>query len=248
MTGRRSGLVRRAIPVKVGRVKPYVQLAEARLRDGTVFSLHTHDGKFYLKNDRRELMSTALTYSEQLLAELGCAALLDGMPTRPKHPRVLIGGLGMGFTLKRTLELVGRPATVEVAELVPEIIEWNRTFLAEHNGPILGDERTKIYRGDLFDCLAERGKASYDAILIDIDDGPDMLITQGNARLYSPGFLARIRDALAPGGCVAYWLALPNADFVRGLNKAGFTVEEHLAKPHANSKKPRHRIYVARRR
>jgi spermidine synthase len=248
VTGRRSGLVRRAIPVKVGRVKPYVQLAEARLRDGTVFSLHTHDGKFYLKNDRRELMSTALTYSEQLLAELGCAALLDGMPTRPKHPRVLIGGLGMGFTLKRTLELVGRPATVEVAELVPEIIEWNRTFLAEHNGPILGDERTKIYRGDLFDCLAERGKASYDAILIDIDDGPDMLITQGNARLYSPGFLARIRDALAPGGCVAYWLALPNADFVRGLNKAGFTVEEHLAKPHANSKKPRHRIYVARRR
>lgn len=245
---RRSGLVHRAIPVKVGGVKPYVQLAEARLRDGTVFSLHTHDGKFYLKNDRRELMSTALTYSEQLLAELGCAALLDGLPSRPKHPRVLIGGLGMGFTLKRTLELVGRPATVEVAELVPEIIEWNRTFLAEHNGPILGDERTKIHRGDLFDCLAERGKASYDAILIDIDDGPDMLITQGNARLYSPGFLARIRDALAPGGCVAYWLALPNADFVKGLNKAGFVVEEHLAKPHANSKKPRHRIYVARRR
>ena len=241
-------IVRRAIPRMVGPVKPYVQLAEARLRDGTVFSLHTHDGKFYLKNDRRELMSTALTYSEQLLAELGCAALLDGLPSRPKHPRVLIGGLGMGFTLKRTLELVGRPATVEVAELVPEIIEWNRTFLAEHNGPILGDERTKIYRGDLFDCLAERGKASYDAILIDIDDGPDMLITQGNARLYSPGFLARIRDALAPGGCVAYWLALPNADFVRGLNKAGFTVEEHLAKPHANSKKPRHRIYVARRK
>jgi spermidine synthase len=234
--------------VKVGGVKPYVQLAEARLRDGTVFSLHTHDGKFYLKNDRRELMSTALTYSEQLLAELGCADLLEGLPSRPKHPRVLIGGLGMGFTLKRTLELVGRPATVEVAELVPEIIEWNRTFLAEHNGPILGDERTKIHRGDLFDCLAERGKAGYDAILIDIDDGPDMLITQGNARLYSPGFLARIRDALAPGGCVAYWLALPNADFVKGLNKAGFTVEEHLAKPHANSKKPRHRIYVARRR
>ena len=189
-----------------------------------------------------------MAYSEQLLAELGCATLLEGLPSRPKHPRVLIGGLGMGFTLKRTLELVGRPATVEVAELVPEIIEWNRTFLAEHNGPILGDERTKIYRGDLFDCLAERGKASYDAILIDIDDGPDMLITQGNARLYSPGFLARIRDALAPGGCVAYWLALPNADFVRGLNKAGFTVEEHLAKPHANSKRPRHRIYVARRR
>jgi hypothetical protein len=74
-----------------------------------------------------------------------------------------------------------------------------------------------------------------------------MLITEGNARLYSAGFLARIRDALAAGGRVAYWLALPNADFVRSLGKAGFTVEEHLAKPHANSKRPRHRIYVARR-
>lgn len=232
----------------VGPVKPYVQLAEARLRDGTVFSLHAHDGKFYLKNDRRELMSTALTYSEQLLAELGCAALREGLPSRPKHPRVLIGGLGMGFTLKRTLELVGRPATVEVAELVPEIIEWNRTFLAEHNGPILADERTRIHQGDLFDCLGAGGKVAYDAILIDIDDGPDMLITEGNARLYSPAFLARIRAALVPGGCVAYWLALPNADFVRGLNKAGFTVEEHLAKPHEKSKRPRHRIYIARRK
>jgi spermidine synthase len=243
-----AGLARRGIPVKVGRVKPYVQLAEARLRDGTVFSLHTHDGKFYLKNDRRELMSTALTYSEQLLAELGCAALLEGLPSRPKHPRVLIGGLGMGFTLKRTLELVGRPATVEVAELVPEIIEWNRTFLAEHNGPILGDERAKIYRGDLFDCLAERGKGAYDAILIDIDDGPDMLITEGNARLYTPAFLAKVRNALAPGGCVAYWLALPTPDFVKSLNRAGFQVEEHPAKAHANSKRPRHCIYIARPR
>jgi spermidine synthase len=243
-----KSIARGANPRMVGRVKPYVQLAEARLRDGTVFSLHAHDGKFYLKNDRRELMSTALTYSEQLLAELGCAALREGLPSRPKHPRVLIGGLGMGFTLKRTLEWVGRPATVEVAELVPEIIEWNRTFLAEHNGPILADERTRIHPGDLFDCLAARGKGSYDAILIDIDDGPDMLITEGNARLYSPAFLARIREALAPGGCVAYWMALPSPDFVRSLGKAGFTVEEHLAKPHEKSKRPRHRIYIARRK
>lgn len=154
-------------------MKPYVKLAEAKMPTGTLFSLHQHDGHFYLKNDRLDMMSTALTYSEQLLAEKGCADLLETHPSRPAHPRILIGGLGMGFTLKRALELVGRPATVEVAELIGEIIEWNRTFLVEHNGALLEDERTEIYHGDLFDCLAKDGrKGVYDAILIDIDEAP----------------------------------------------------------------------------
>ncbi|MEM7385808.1 MAG: spermidine synthase, partial [Verrucomicrobiota bacterium] len=166
-------------------MKPYVKLAEARLPSGTLFSLHKHDGKFYLKNDRLDLMSTALTWSEQLLAEKGCVDLFEGKASRPDHPRILIGGLGMGFTLKRALELVGRPATVEVAEIVPEIIEWNRTFLVEHNGPLLEDERTRIFEGDLFDCLGRAGSGRYDAILIDIDDAPDMLITPDNDRLYT---------------------------------------------------------------
>jgi len=160
---------------------------------------------------------------------------------------VLIGGLGMGFTLKRTLELIGKPATVEVAELVEEIVTWNRTFLVEHNGPLLEDERTKIYQGDLFDCLAQNGrKGYYDVILIDIDDAPDMLITPGNERLYTPDFLAKIREALAPGGCVAYWLAEPTPSFEKSLIKAGFRVEATPAKPHEKSKRARHCIYVAR--
>ena len=229
-------------------MKPYVQLAEARLADGTVFSLHQHDGNFYLKNDGRELMSTKLTHSEEMLADLGCAHVLEGVASRVSHPKVLIGGLGMGFTLRRVLERIGRPATVEVAELMPEIIEWNRTFLAEHNGPILADERTHVFEGDLFDCLAKHGKGSFDAILIDIDDGPDMLITGENARLYKPSFFARIRDALAPGGLAAYWMAHPTPAFEKMLLKAGFQVEAHPAKPHAKSKKPRHCIYVASRR
>ncbi|MGY8691283.1 MAG: spermine synthase, partial [Verrucomicrobiales bacterium] len=132
-------------------------------------------------------MSTALTFSEQLLAEKGCQSLVAGHSERPAHPRILIGGLGMGFTLKRALELVGEPATIEVSELVPEVIEWNRTFLVEHNGPLLEDERTKIFEGDLYDCLGKgKNNASYDAILMDIDDAPDMLVNPGNARLYSP--------------------------------------------------------------
>ncbi|WP_338689705.1 hypothetical protein [Haloferula helveola] len=227
-------------------MKPYVQLAEARLADGTVFSLHKHDGRFYLKNDGRELMSTRMTYSEQLMAELGCAGIADGRSGRPAHPRVLIGGLGMGFTLKRALEVVGHPATIEVAELMPEIVEWNRTFLSEHNGPVLEDERTRVFQGDLFECLAKYGKHSLDVLLVDIDDGPDMLITEGNSRLYTPSFFSKVREVLKPEGCAAYWMAHPTPAFEKKLVRAGFRVEAHPAKPHEKSKKPRHCIYVAR--
>jgi spermidine synthase len=154
----------------------------------------------------------------------------------------------MGFTLKRVLELIGKPATVEVAELVPEIIEWNRTFLVEHNGPLLEDERTKIHLGDLYDLLMNCGRDAYDAILIDIDDTPEMLITEVNGRLYTPSFLERIKQALKPGGYVTYWLAMPTPSFEKGLKKAGFDVESFPAKPHEKSKRTRHCIYVARPR
>lgn len=226
-------------------VKPFVNLAEARLPDGTLYSLHKHDGKFYLKYNGLDLMSTALTFSEQLLAEKGCANLTDGHASRPKHPQILIGGLGMGFTLKKVLELVGRPATVEVAELVPEIIEWNRSFLVEHNGPLMEDDRTKLYLGDLYDLITKGEAGRYDAILIDIDDTPEMLITEINGRLYTPRFLEKTKQALKPGGCVAYWLAMPTPSFEKGLKRAGFSVQSFPAKPHEKSKRTRHCIYLA---
>ncbi len=229
-------------------MKPYVKLSESKMPDGTVFSLHQHDGNFYLKYNGLELMSTALTFSEQLLADIGCADLLENKATRPNHPRILIGGLGLGYTLKRTLELVGRPATVEVAELMPPLIEWNRTFLVEHNGPLLEDPRTQITQGDLFDIISSKGKGSYDALLLDIDNTPDDLITSGNARLYSAGFLAKIREVVTPTGRVAYWLSEPAPDFKKCLLKAGFHVDEHAAKPHEKSKRARHCIYLASRR
>lgn len=226
-------------------MKPFVNLAEARLPDGTVFSLHKHDGKFYLKYNGLDLMSTALTFSEQMLAELGCSQIAAKSPSRPKHPKVLIGGLGMGFTLKRVLDLIGSPATVEVAELVSEIIEWNRSYLVEHNGPLLEDERTKLFHGDLYDLLMKDKGGSYDSILIDIDDTPEMLITEVNGRLYTPAFLDRTKRALRPGGCVAYWLAMPSPKFEKALKRAGFKVQSFAAKPHEKSKRTRHCIYLA---
>ena len=229
-------------------VKPYVKLAYSKMPDGTHYSLHQHDGKIYLKYNGVELMSTALTFSEQMLADVGCGALLAASPSRPAHPKVLIGGLGLGFTLKRTLELVGSPATVDVAELMPPLIEWNRTFLVEYNGPLLEDPRTKIIQGDLFDIVSGKNPGSYDSLLLDIDNTPDDLITSGNSRLYTPEFLQKLKKVITPKGCIAYWLSEPAPKFKKLLAKAGFLIEELASKPHEKSKRSRHCLLVARRK
>jgi len=229
-------------------VKPYVKLAESKMPDGTTYSLHQHDGKIFLKYNGFDLMSTALTYSEQMLAEVGCSTLLENSPSRPAHPKILIGGLGLGFTLKRTLELIGSPATVDVAELMPPLIEWNRTHLVEHNGPLLEDPRTNIIQGDLFDIVSGKNPASYHSILLDIDNTPDDLITSGNSRLYTPEFLQQLKKLITPDGCIAYWLSEPAPKFKKLLSKTGCSVEEHASKDHKNSKRSRHCLLVARQR
>ncbi len=226
---------------------PYEDLGESRIDDGTVFSLHRRGKEFFLKYNGSELMSTNHTYSEQMLSEVGCKHIQLGATTRPAHPKVLIGGLGLGFTLKRALEMVGRPATVEVAELMPPLIEWNRTFLVEYNGPLLEDPRTLISQGDLFDLLSNKPNASYDALLLDIDNTPDDLITSENARLYTPTFLQKILNILTPGGKVSYWLSEPAPKFKKLLEQAGFYVEELAAKQHEKSKRAMHCIYVCSR-
>lgn len=227
---------------------PYEDLGESRMADGTVFSLHKRDKEFFLKYNGCELMSTNHTYSEQLLSEIGCKHLRAGSAKRTAHPKVLIGGLGLGFTLKRALEVVGSPATVEVAELMPPLIEWNRTFLVEYNGPLLEDPRTMITQGDLFDTLSNKQSGSYDALLLDIDNTPDDLITAGNARLYTPSFLEKIMSLLTPGGKVSYWLSEPAPKFKLLLENAGFYVEPYAAKQHENSKRAVHCIYVCSRK
>lgn len=229
-------------------MKPYLKLAESTMPDGTIYSLHKHDGKIYLKYNGFELMSTAFTYSEQQLAEVGCQHILEGKPTRPSRPKVLIGGLGLGFTLKRTLELVGKPASVDVAELMPPLIEWNRTHLVDYNGPLLEDPRTRIIQGDLYDIISGQSSETYDALLLDIDNTPDDLITAGNSRLYSPEFLQKLKNVIKPQGTIAYWLSEPAPKFRKLLLKTGFQVEEFASKQHARSKRSRHCIYLATRK
>ena len=149
---------------------------------------------------------------------------------------------------KRALEMVSFPSTVEVVELMPPLIEWNRTFLVERNGPLLEDPRTKITQADLYDALSNKPNGSYDALLLDIDNTPDDLITDANARMYTPEFLQKLKNVLTPNGKLSYWLAEPAPRFKKTLEKAGFEVEAVAAKAHEKSKRARHCIYVCRKK
>lgn len=217
---------------------PFRNLAETRTPDGSRFSLHEHDGQYFLKLNGRQLMGSNNTVSELLLADLACdfSKTVDA-------PRVLIGGLGLGFSLRRVLDLTGPKAAVQVAELLPEVVTWNREFLSEVNGRLLEDPRVDIFTGDVFDCI-KRGPARFDAILLDVDNGPTSFVQSKNSRLYTGNGLALIRRALRPGGRVAFWSAEREPAFLGQLSRAGFMSTEFEAKAHERAKRAAHRIYV----
>jgi len=221
-------------------VKPFRTLAETRTPDGSRFTLHEHDGDFFLKLNGRQLMSTTATTSELLLAQLSC----DGLRGRA-DTRVLIGGLGLGFSLQRVLELVGRHARVQVAEILPEVVAWNREFLRNVNGRLLDDPRVEVIPRDVFAIIRHAPPASYDAILLDVDNGPTSMVQPENARIYSRRGLTTIARALKPFGKVAFWSAVPEPDFIYTLSRAGLKAEAHPARSHDTAKREAHVIYLA---
>ena len=224
-------------------MKPFLQLAQARTPEGAELTLHAHDMHFYLRVNRQPLMGTNASESEKVLAQLACARL-SGKP----EVRVLIGGLGFGFTLRRVLELVGTDARVQVAELLPEVVAWNREFLSTVNGLLLEDARVEVSVEDVFQVIARAPAAHYDAILLDVDNGPIAMVQDGNARLYQPQGFDAITHALKPGGRVTFWSASTDHAFAKRLNKAGFKVETVAAKAYPQAKRCTHTIFVADRR
>jgi spermidine synthase len=218
-------------------MKPFRNLAETRTPNGARFSLHEHCGEYFLKLNGTQLMGSNATVSELLLADYAC----DWRERRP-GARVLIGGLGLGFSLRRVLELVGDDAIVEVAELLPEVVAWNREFLRELNGNLLDDARVKVTVGDVFDCIKARA-TYYDAILLDVDNGPTSFVQPRNSRLYTRNGFSLIRRSLRPAGRVAFWSAEKEPMFMQYFENAGFFVEEYAVKSHERAKRAAHRIY-----
>jgi spermidine synthase len=220
-------------------VKKTTNLAESKSPDGETLLLQEHDGEYFLKVGGVPLMSTTACSSEQLMAELACG------PAGPvgRNQRVLIGGLGFGFTLRKVLELVSADSEVEVAELLQVIIDWNREHLREVNGALLDDRRVEVLKKDVFKIMQSEDR--YDAILLDVDNSPDPLVQKGNGRLYQRRGLEIARAALRPRGRVVYWSAHEDPGFVRLLRKVFSKVEAIPAKAYPKAKRFTHTLFVA---
>jgi spermidine synthase len=221
-------------------VKRFVRLGDATAPDGTVLSLFEHDGSYVIRVGGIELMSTRRHSSEDRLAELVCEPL-----AATPGARVLIGGLGLGFTLAAALGILGPDARVVVVEIVAGVIEWNRNPDYPLAAAALADPRVELVHGDVARVLRERPGA-FDGIMLDVDNGADALTTSGNAALYRDAGIRTAVAALRPGGRLAYWSAGADAAFETALRRAGLTVETARAPVHATSR-GRHTIFVARR-
>ncbi|MEO0419061.1 MAG: spermidine synthase [Pseudomonadota bacterium] len=221
---------------------PRETLATAQILGGDTLTLISHGRDFIIMLGREELMGTRMRFSEEQLARLTIKQL-----AKPA-PRVLIGGYGMGFTYRAALQEIGAKGRVVVGEVVPEILDWARGPLAELTGDTLDDPRGSVVLGDVADAIDEAGEGErYDAILLDVDNGPDGLVRAGNDRLYSRTGLAKARDALSSGGVLAIWSAAPDPAFTRRLKSAGFDVEPREVRARPNNKGPRHTIWFARK-
>jgi len=221
------------------RMRPHLKLAETITPDGARLSLHSHDGHFCIRVNGQDLMHSATAASELQLGELAT----EGIQARPA--RILIGGLGLGFTLKAVLGKSGPDLAVEVAELFPAVLEWNRTFMAGLNGALLADPRVKILVEDVGHVLSRAVTAQYDAVLLDIDNGPTAMVQANNGGHYRAQGIQRIARVLKPGGRAAIWSAKPDHAFETRLARAGFSVKSVPAKLYATAKRTTYTIYLA---
>jgi len=219
-------------------MKKLERLAEARSPDGTLLVLFRHDGDYLIRADGAELMSTRHHHSEDKLAELACAPLRERPGTR-----VLIGGLGFGFTLKAALRALPSDAQVVAVELVRAVIAWNESPDYELARVALRDGRVELRHADVATVLRE-GTGQFDAIMLDVDNGPDPMTTSGNGALYSDAGVRMSAAALRPGGRLVYWSAQDDRKFERTLRRAGLTVESSRVWSHGTSG-TLHTLFVA---
>jgi spermidine synthase len=225
-------------------MKKWNILERTKTPDGQDLTLSEHDGELVLRVNGRELMSSMRTASEVRLGELGglhLAARGGG--------RALIGGLGLGFTLKAVLASAPASARVVVAELLPEIVAWNEDPSRPLAATQLADARTELVLGDVFaliDAASRTGSRQFDAIMLDADNGTTAMMSQGNRRLYDLEGIRRVRDALASGGLAIYWSAAPEPALEKAMKRLGFKVEVEMVRAYGHGG-ARHYLVIGRR-
>jgi spermidine synthase len=221
---------------------PFVQIDSARVPGADVeLRLMQRGAEFSMMLGANELMNSRLSGSEEALATLACRRI-----EAIKAPHLLIGGLGMGFTLRAALAVLGPEARITVAELVPAVIAWAEGPMADMFGDSLKDRRASILSADVVTVIGSHASA-FDAILLDVDNGPEGLIRKANDALYDLKGLKAIRRALRPKGVLAVWSSGPNASFSKRLREAGFDVNEVAVRATTKRSGARHVIWFATR-
>lgn len=219
-------------------MKPRELVGTAQVPGGVELRLFRHGDDHMIMVDANELMSSRVGGSEEALAVMTLERL------RTPKPHLLIGGYGMGFTLRAALARMGEGGRVTVAELVPEIIAWARGPMAALTAGGLDDPRVELVMGDVVQAIGAASKR-YDAILLDVDNGPSALVRNDNNQIYSTRGLAKAKAALKPGGVLAIWSAAPDAAFTRRLQDNGFRADQVTVRARSNGKGPRHTIWFA---
>ncbi|PLX53943.1 MAG: hypothetical protein C0611_02585 [Desulfobacteraceae bacterium] len=220
-------------------MKPRVRIATTRTPDGGEMVLYRHDRDFSIMINGQDLMHSRQHESELALARLGCAHLAGH-----KAPSILIGGLGMGYTLRQALDMLSPQAQVVVGELLGAVVEWNREFFGELNGQPLGDKRVDLKTGDIVELIL-RSKDRFDAILLDVDNGPSAMTDSSNRRLYNREGIRVCHRALREHGCLAVWSAEPSKKFEQFLMSCGFHVRRFRLPAYKGSKSQSRFVWVA---
>ena len=222
-------------------MKRYERLGEARTPNGTLIALYRHDGAYLIRADGVELMSTRRHLSEDRLAEVACAPLRE-----VTRARVLIGGLGLGFTLRAALRQLRQDAEVVVAELLAEVIAWNENPAYGLSDEAMRDPRVRVVHDDVMNVL-RANPDGFDAIMLDTDNGPDGMLMSENAPLYAKTGVTLTLAALREGGSIVYWSVGDDPKFASALRAAGLAVETQRVRAH-DTAGPTHTLYVVTRR
>jgi spermidine synthase len=218
-------------------VKPWETVEKALAPDGTEMALAHRDGEWVVRYGGKVLMSSRQHGSEDALAELALK--------KARHRRaVLVGGLGLGFTARAALERIPTDAKVVVAELTPALVDWNRRLVGKLAGRPLDDPRCRIHVGDVMDRIAE-ARGAYDAILLDVDNGPGSMVHEDNHRLYGHRGIAACRAALAEGGVLAVWSAHHDEPYLRRLQRGGFEATARVVPARGPAGGLKHVLFVA---